>query len=206
LIEVLNEILRSFLPEFLILLAPRQANLLRLEHGEFLGQDSRSDLQEGDVLYRTATLAGQVVEILIHIESDAPYFPDFDHRIARYVLSLLREHGVSVLPVLVFLQGGSEAGKREIYTRVVTLDAAGFGFNRFRYLAMAVSAGKAERYLERSEPLSATLAALMQYSSGSPAEHKRSCLEQIIGAKELTPKRCDLLLFAIDCFLPLEEG
>ena len=202
--HVIGELIQSFLPEFLILVAPRVANRLRLEHGEFLGQDSWRDLREDDVLYSTSKLAGRSVEVLIHIESDAPHFPDFDHRMARYGLSLFRVHGVPVLPVVVFVQRGSEPGRREIYARAVKLDAAGFWFNWFRYLAVAISAGRAETYLRRGDPLSATLAALMPYGGGSRVEHKLCCFRKIIAAKELAPKRRSILVGAVDCFLPLE--
>jgi hypothetical protein len=202
-------LLHSFLPEFLLLVAPRQAHRLKLEHGEFLRQETFTgfpggDLRRADVVYRTETLSGRPEVVLIHVETESRFRREFDRRMARYGLSLFLRHDVSLLPVALFLKGGAEAEQREIYPRMVELDAAGFWFARYRYLAVALSQGKAERYLRRKDPLAAALAALMPYRSGSPAEHKLRCLRKIAAARELNPLRSFQLSNIVQKYIQLD--
>jgi hypothetical protein len=209
LVELVREFLRDFLPEFLLLVAPRQAHRLKLEHGALLsGEGLFGDLAEGevvqaDVIYQTVTLEGAPVVVLVHLEPEGPD-PGFDRRMARAGLSVLLQHDVFVLPVAVFLQGGGKPGQREIYPRDVKLDAAGFQSVRYRYLAVALSRGKAESYLRRKDPAAAALAALMPYSAGNRAEHKLQCLEKIVAARELNPHRRGQLIQLVHQVLPLD--
>ena len=210
--QLFKELLHSFLPEFLLLVAPRQAHRLKLEHGRFLDQETFADFPDGDlrradVVYATETLDGEPELILVHIEVESRFRGDFDQRMARYGLSLFLRHKVPILPLAVFLQGGASGDSRngrEIYPRVVELDAAGFWFNRYRYLACALSRGEAEKYLTRQDPLAAALAALMPYQAGSPADHKLQCLRRILTARELSPARSFQLAHIVDTYIQLE--
>jgi len=169
--ELVREVLRDFLPEFLLLVAPRQAHRLKLKHGALLsGEGLFGNLAEGemvhaDVVYQTVTLEGEPVLVLIHLEPDGPD-PDFDRHMARTGLPVLLQHDVSILPVAVSLQGSGKPGQREISPREVKLDAVGFRFARYRYLAVALSQGKADGFLPRKDPVASALAALMPYNKG----------------------------------------
>ena len=207
--QLFKELLANFLPEFLLLVAPRQAHRLKLEHGEFLEEETLTDFPTGDrhqadLVYATETLEGTPEYVLIHIEVESRFRRAFDERMARYGLSLYLQRNISILPVALFLRGGGQPGAREIYPRVVELDAAGFWFNRYRYLAFAPSLATAEKYLARKDPLAAALAALMRYSSGSPAEHKLACLRRIVTARELTPARSFQLANIVDTYIQLD--
>jgi hypothetical protein len=206
--QLFKELLANFLPEFLLLVAPRQAHRLKLEHGEFLEGETFTDFPAGDrhqadLVYATKTLDGTPECVLIHIEVESRFRSTLDQRMARYGLSLMLRHGCSVLPVALFLRGGGRQHAREIYPRIVEFGAAGFWFNRYRYLAFAPSTAAAEKYLARKDPLAAALAALMRYASGSPAEHKMACLRRIVAARELNPARSFQLANIVDTYINL---
>ena len=199
--ELFQEILLNFLPEFLLLVAPRQAPRLKLEHGEFV---QPAESLEGDMIFRTETLDGQPVIVLIHVAPEG-LAADLDHRMARAGLSFVAQPDVSVLPIAVLLEGGGEEGQREIYPREVRLDAAGFWSVRFRYLVVAMSRGKAEAYLARKDPLASALASLMPYGGGGRVEHKLRCLQKIASARELNPHRRNQLCSFVHEALPLDS-
>lgn len=207
--QLFKELLANFLPEFLLLVAPRQAHRLKLEHGEFLEGETFTDFPAGDrhqadLVYATKTLDGTPECVLIHIEVESRFRSTLDQRMARYGLSLMLRHGCSVLPVALFLRGGGRQHAREVYPRIVEFGAAGFWFNRYRYLAFAPSTAAAEKYLARKDPLAAALAALMRYASGSPAEHKLACLRRIVAARELNPARSFQLANIVDTYINLD--
>ncbi len=207
--ELVRGFLGDFLPDFLLLVAPRQAHRLKLEHGELLSGKElfgvEGEMGQADVIYQTVTLEGVPVLVLIHLEPDGPD-PEFDRHMARAGQSVLLQHDVSVLPVAVFLQGGGKPGQREIYPREVKLDAAGFWFVRYRYLAVALAQGKAESYLRRKDPVAAALAALMPFRAGGRVEHKLQCLQKIVAARELNPHRRGQLIQLVHQVLPLDSA
>ena len=199
------------MPEILLLIAPRQAQQLKLEHGEFLDPETFTDFPSGDqrqvdVLYRTETLEGSPKIVLVHVEVEAEFRRHFDERMACYGMSLFLRHRAPIFPVGLFLRGGSTPDSPEIQPRVVQFDAVDFWVHRFRYLAFHLSAASAEKYLAKQEPIAAALASLMRFTRGSVAEHKLACLRGIAASHELNAARSFQLVNLVDNYLPLKEN
>ena len=213
--QLFKELLYSFLPEFLLLVAPRNAHQLKLEHGHFLDSETFTDFPRGshrrlDVVYQTETLSGAPETVLVHVEVEARYRRDFDRRMAHYGLSLHLRTGNPVLPIALLLKGGSGdgalVGEEGIGWKTVEMAVPGSWINRFRYLAFSLSAASAEEYLQRRDPLAAALSALMPYRQGTPAEHKLPCLRSIAQARELNPARTFQLANIVETYIHLDPA
>jgi len=211
--QLFKELLSSFFPEFLLLVAPRNAHQLKLEHGRFLDAEAFTDFPRGnrrqlDLIYETQSLAGVPETVLVHVEVEAQYRRSFDRRMAHYGLSLHLRTGNPVLPIALLLKGGSGGdglGEGEgIGWKTVEMAVPGSWVNRFRYLVFSLSAASAEAYLARRDPLAAALSALMPYRSGARAEHKLHCLSRIAAARELNAVRAFQLANIVENYLQLE--
>jgi hypothetical protein len=211
--QLFKELLHNFLPEFLLLVAPRNAKNLRLEHGRFLDPTTFTDFPRGDhrhldVVYRTKTLDGEPQTVLVHVEVEAEYRSSFDERMAEYGLSLWLRFKKPVLPIALLLKGGSRSVELEEETgigwKTVEMAVPGSWINRYRYLAFSLSAASAEVYLNRSDPLAAALAALMPYRAGSPAQHKLDCMLRIAAGRDLNAARAFQLVNIVENYLQLE--
>ncbi len=202
--QLFKRLLHNFLPEFLLLVAPRNAPLLRLEHGEFVDPGLFTDFPRGDrrrldIVYQTQELGGEPKVVFVHVEVESEFRQDFDRRMWEYAMALYLRHLHPVFPIALFLQGGPPGIER----RTFTMRAADFLVHRFRYLAFGLSRASAESYLERRDPLAAALAARMRYSSGPPAEHKLRCLRRIAAARDLNAARSFQLAHLVDTYLKL---
>jgi hypothetical protein len=211
--QLFKELLHSFLPELLLLVAPRQAQHLKLEHGKFLEQETFTDFPKGDhrrvdVLYRTHTLEGRPGIVLVHVEVESTFRRSFDERMALYGMALYLRHRLPIFPIALFLRGGSPQGGRrpEIQTRIAEVGVPDFWVHRFRYLAFHLAAARAEDYLAKGDPLAAALAALMRFPQGMTVEHKVNCLKGIAANRNLNAAKSFQLANLVDKYLPLEDN
>jgi len=204
--QLFKRLLHNFFPEFLLLVAPKNAPLLRLEHGRFVDPGTFTDFPRGDrrhldLVYQTQELGGESKVIFVHVEVEAEFRQSFDQRMWEYAMTLALRHRHPVFPIALFLKGGPPGIER----RTFEMRAADFLVHRFHYLAFGLSRAPAEIYLERRDPLAAALAARMRYTQGPPAEHKVRCLRRIAEARDLNAARSFQLAHIVDTYLELPE-
>jgi hypothetical protein len=207
--QIFKELLHGFLPEFLLLVAPEAAQKLKLEHGTFLRQEAFLNFPDGDrrhldVVYRTETIEAVPCSVLVHVEVEAEFRSAFDHRMARYAMALHLRSEALLFPIALFLRGGGEGSHQGRQRREVRIEGVDGWVHRFRYLAFSLSGAAAEEYLDRKDPLAAALAALMPFRSGSPAEHKWRCMQEISRGKDLTPFRSFQLANIVETYIQLD--
>lgn len=160
-----KSLLHEFLPDFLRLFFPEQAELFDLEHIEWLDKGLFVDPPQGDVLLLdlVASLPLRSGEhetlALIHIEVESrDAVATLPRRMFDYYTLLRRDHDCPVLPIAVYLRVGRDGVGVESYAE----DFAGLAVLRFQYLYVGLPALDAERYVAGSNWLGVALAALMR--------------------------------------------
>lgn len=194
--RLFKRLLRTFLPDFLRLVAPEVSARLGREHLVFLDKELLDqDRREADLLARLPLRGGGAV--LVHVEVEARRRTRMLPRLREYAGRIQARYGGPVLSILLNLRGG----KPGVCVEAPDGDLTGPGLNSFRYLAFNLSGCAAEEYLERHEPLAWALAALMR-SPWSRPEHKLACLRKISAARLSEEKRI-LLLDCVETYLHL---
>jgi len=201
--QVFKDLIGTFLPDVLTLVAPEPAGRLDLSYWKFLDKEvftywptgSRRELD----LLAEVPLAGRADRrALVHVEIEARSGPQMGPRFAGYYMQIQLRHGRPVLPILLCLQRGSPG----VHFNTVVDAALGPEIGRFSYYSLALSRMLAEEYLAKEQPLAWALAALMRRGSMSRAEHKMACLRRIAGAS-LTDRQRQPLVNCVETYLEL---
>lgn len=181
--QLFKDLFRSFLPDFVRLVAPGPAERLDLANATFLDKEAFTDWPRGrrrelDLLATVPLLSDPQRRALIHVEIEARANPRLGLRQAGYYMQLRLRHGLPVLPIAVCLKRGRPGPE---LVQMVD-DQLGPELGCFRYYSFGLAGCKAEDYLDRSEPLAWALAALMRPESLSRAALKLACLRRIFSA------------------------
>ena len=178
--QLWKALLHRFLGEFLALFFPDTASKLDLGNVEFLNTEEFTDLPTGerravDVLARVGVVGGDPELVLIHTEVEADFRSDFDERMYEYYSLLSLRHRQPVLPVALFLRGGSVGAGVSTYKRGLL----GIPVLRFSYLTVSLSQLRAEDYVDSTNPLAPATMALMEAAEWNASERRVRCLHQV---------------------------
>ena len=201
--QVFKDLLGTFLPELVTLVAPEPAARLQLSRWTLLDKETFTDWPKGKRrevdLLAAMPRAGGDRTALVHVEIEARYRPEIDRRLAGYYMQIRLRHDRPVLPIAVCLRGGPPG----VSLRSVVEAELGAEIDRFRYYLLGLEGSRAEDFLIRDEPLAWALAALMRPESLSRAEHKLACLRRIAVAP-LDDLHRFLLVNCVETYLQLE--
>jgi hypothetical protein len=119
--QLFKELLRTFLPEFVSLFLPAEAEQIDWSSLELLDKELFTDLLQGtrrsvDLVARVRTVTGAPELLLVHVEVEAAPRAEFPQRMYEYYSLLRLRHRLPVLPIAVFLQppaGGAESSYEE---------------------------------------------------------------------------------------------
>ena len=192
--QVFKDLLGTFLPDLLTLVAPEPAGRLDLSHWKFLDKEVFTDWPKGqrrelDLLAEVPLAGHSDRTALVHVEIEARSGPQMGPRFAGYYMQIQLRHGRPVLPILLCLQRGLPG----VHFNSVVDAALGPEIGRFNFYSLALSRMRAEEYLAKEQPLAWALAALMRRGSLSRAEHKMACLRRIAGASLSDRQRLSLV-------------
>jgi len=201
--QLFKDLIGTFLPDFLGLVAPAPAARLDLSRWKLLDKETFTDWPEGrrrelDLLAEVA-LQGEDGTALVHVEIEARSRPGLGLRLAGYYMQLCLRHGRPVVPIVLCLR----RGRAGVSVEQVSDTRLGPEIACFRYYAFGLAGCRAEDYLAREEPLAWALAALMQPAALRPAEHKLACLRRIAAAR-LDDLPRFLLVNCVETYLQLE--
>ncbi|HSS77905.1 MAG TPA: DUF4351 domain-containing protein [Thermoanaerobaculia bacterium] len=190
--KIFKLLLRTFLEDFLRLIAPQALERMDLTSSELLDKElfaggPHGRRRELDLLVRVRTVNGR--PLLVHVEIEARANQGMEERLWRYRNQIQARYDTPVLTIVVYLKRGRPGVCLE--TRQSDL---GPNFPEPRYISFGVSGCRAADYLSRPEPLAWAFAALMDPGSWSRAELKIACLRRIAGLKG----RADPFLL-VDC-------
>ena len=199
---VLEGMLQSFLELFLPDVAARlDFETLRFLDKELFANVPEGDVREADVVARLQTHDGNPEILLVHVEVQGRAEPDFPRRMFEYYAILRIHYRLPVLPIVMYLRGGSEPAVAE-YTEEL------FGEEqvRFRFRSVALARLSAEEYVGAS-PLGAALSALMRRRKARKLELRREMLARVLES-ELNRTLKYLLLNVIETYfrLSVEEA
>jgi hypothetical protein len=202
--QVFKDLIGTFLPDVLTLVAPEPAGRLDLSRWKFLDKEVFTDWPKGsrrelDLLAEVPLAGHSDRTALVHVEIEARSQAQMGTRFAGYYMQIQLRHGRPVVPILLCLQRGQPG----VHFNSVVDAALGPEIGRFSYYSLALSRMLAEEYLAKDQPLAWALAALMRPGSMSRAEHKLACLRRIAAAS-LTDRQRQPLVNCVETYLELE--
>jgi hypothetical protein len=200
--QLFKDLITTFPGDFLRLAAPRLASAIDLASLEPLPAESWTDLPRGarrqpDLLLRAKPKLGGIRAALLHIEVELRYRSTLPARLWRYNRALGLRHDLPVHSLVLYLHGGPAGPRMGLYRE----DSGAGEICRFRYQSLGLSGARAERYVQRPEPLAWAFAALMRWPTASREEHRRACLRRIAVARGLNPAERFLLFNCVATYL-----
>jgi len=203
--QVFKNLLGTFLPDFLALVAPEPAGRLDLSRWELLDKEIFTDWPKGkrrelDLLAAVTLTGNPDRKALIHVEIEARCRPEMGSRLAGYYMQIQLRYGLPVLPILLCLR----RGRPGVHLELVAEGAFGLEVGRFTFYSFGLAKSLAEEYLTKDQPLAWALAALMRSESMSRAQHKLACLRRIAAASLADLDRLQLVN-CVETYLQLDD-
>jgi predicted transposase/invertase (TIGR01784 family) len=202
--QLFKTILEGLLQSFLELFFPEVAERLDFETMRFLDKEVFANVPEGkvreaDVIARLETRDGEPEIVLVHVEVQARPDPEFPQRMFEYYAVLRIHYRLPVLPIVLYLRGGSESAISEYAEEL-------FGRQqlRFRYRSVALAQLSAEEYVGAS-PLAAALSALMRRGKNPDALPLRREMLRRVLESNLDDALKYLLLNVIETYFRLSQ-
>jgi hypothetical protein len=118
----------------------------------------------------------------------------------EYFHFLTEKHGLTVLPIAVYLRVGLEGRGKDVY-QVRVLDRVPL---RFEYDYVGLSGLEGQDYLGQDNPVAIAWSALMRWPGPQRARAAVEALDRIVGSTE-SPARKMLLCECVQAYAPLEQ-
>ena len=198
--KIFKQLLRTFLEDFLRLVAPQALEKMDLSSPELLDKElftagPHGRRRELDLLVRVRTHNGR--PLLIHVEIEARASRRMPKRLWHYRSQIQARYDTQVLTIVIYLKRGRPSVILESWESDLGPD-----FPEPRYISFGLAGCRAAEYLARPEPLAWAFAALMDPGSWSRAELKMACLRRIAGLRGRTDPF--LLVDCVENYLQLE--
>jgi hypothetical protein len=200
-----REILLPFLADYLRIVEPDSAEHLWLDRISLPDLNvpgwTDAEKQAFGVVAEVPSRWGEQVTIVIQVEPEALTPTELSSRLGGYFMDLEIHYCRPVLLSVLYLRGGRPGINLETapVSRLSDMDLL-----RIYFTAFGLEGSRAEYYLERPEPLSWALSALMQPIRHSRARHRKLCLERIAAADLAAEHRTALARF-VEAFLGPES-
>jgi hypothetical protein len=179
-----RETLETFLPDYLRLVEPDSASHLHLDCITFPEPGRAPRWTEGEtpqagVIAQVPSRWSETVTVVVQVEPLALAPAELASRLGRIFMDLEIHYCQPVLLNVIYLRGGRPGINLETapVCRVFGLDVL-----RLYFTAFGLEGSRAEYYLERPEPISWALSALMPPLRHSRERHRELCLERIATA------------------------
>jgi hypothetical protein len=209
-------LLQEFLSEFLALFFPDLLPHLDLGQVIWLHQEIYPEPQQGttrsiDLLARIPLLpsaaelgpeAPDFDALLLHIEIEsADTVEPFRRRMYEYFHFLTEKHGLTVLPIAVYLRVGLEGRGKDVY-QVRVLNRVPL---RFEYDYVGLPGLEGPEYLHQDNPLAIAWSALMRWPRPQRARVAVEALDRIVSGTQ-SPARKMLLCECVQAYAPLDDA
>ena len=179
--RLFKEFLHRFLPEFLWVFFPAEAERLNFATLHFLDQEliinfPEQALRITDLVAEVETWEGVPETVILHVEIEANNKQTLAQRMSEYYVLLRVLRQKPVLPLALVLLPGSGGLGWQSYTESI------FGHEvlRFQYGQVGVRDLSSQSYLAENSPVAAALTVLMQPGGESQAWHKLVALQKVV--------------------------
>jgi len=179
--RLFKEFLYRFLPDFLWIFFPAEAERLNFATLRFLDKElvinfSGQELRITDLVAEIETWSGVPETIILHVEIEGRDKQSLPQRMSEYYVLLRIFRQKPVLPLALVLLPGAGGLQWQSYSETI------FGHEvlRFRYGQVGIRDLSSQQYLAENSPVAAALTVLMQPEGESPAFIKLVALQKVV--------------------------
>ncbi|SDJ05147.1 Rpn family recombination-promoting nuclease/putative transposase [Natribacillus halophilus] len=202
--RLFKELIQEFFQEFMVLFFPKVHENIDYVHLKFLDKEMITDVSDRekrylDIIVETK-LRGEDSLIIVHVEPQASYQPNFNDRMFRYFSRLYERHRRRIVPIAVFSY--DEKNKEEPNSFKMSfpfLDVL-----QFNYLTVELNKLNWREYIRKDNPVAGALMSKMGYTKDEKIEVKKEFLRMLVRL-ELDPARNHLLTTFFETYLELSE-
>ena len=210
--RIFKEFLHRFLPEFLRLFFPREAERLDFSTLTFLDKEliinlPHQELRITDLMAQVNTWEGEPETIIVHIEVEGRKKQTVPQRMFEYYGLARLLYQQPVLPLALILQ--PQAGGLHWHNYKETL--FGHELVRFRYGQVGLRDLPADEYITRDDPVAAALSVLMKPGEGLRGRARWAKLGELkvkailkVNESGLTAGNKAFLMSMVETYLPNE--
>lgn len=181
--RLFKEFLYRFLPDFLWVFFPAEAERLNFATLQFLDKEliinfAGQELRITDLVAEVATWDGIRETIIIHLEVEGRDKVTLAQRMSEYYALLRIFRRKPVLPLALVLLSGAGGLDWQSYQESIF----GHAILYFRYGQVGIRDLSSRRYLAEDSPVAAALTVLMQPEGESPALLKLEAIEKVVAS------------------------
>ena len=179
--RLFKEFLQRFLPDFLWIFFPAEAERLNFDTLQFLDKEliinfAGQELRITDIVAEVATWEGIAETIIIHLEVEGRDKVALPQRMSEYYALLRIFRRKPVLPLaLVLLPNAGGLDWQSYHERIF-----GHAVLHFRYGQVGIRDLSSRQYLAEHSPVAAALTVLMQPEGESPAFLKLEAVQKVL--------------------------
>ena len=179
--RLFKELLHRFLPDFMWIFFPNEAERLNFATLRFLDKEliinfAGQELRITDIVAEVETWEGVAETIIVHVEIEGRDKYSLPRRMSEYYVLLRMFRQKLVLPLALVLLPNAGGLSWQSYQEGI------FGHQvlHFRYGQVGIRDLSSQTYLAENSPVAAALSVLMQPEGESPAFIKLMALEKVV--------------------------
>ena len=199
--RLFKELLETFFDEFITLFFPELRREIDLTGLRFLQQEIFTDVTAGDKhrvdLLAEVRLKGEEGLILVHIENQAQFQPDFAERMFIYFARLYQKFRCKILPIAVFSYDTPHDETDNFRIEFPFLKVL-----RFRFYTLELKKRPWREYIQSDNPVAAALLSKMGYRAEERVQVKLEFMRMLTRLR-LDPARMTLLAGFFETYLKL---
>jgi len=201
--RLFKELLQEFFNEFIQAFFPSIFNELDFSYLRFLQQEIFTDITSGqkhivDLLAETR-LKNEESLILIHVENQAQYQPNFHQRMFVYYSRLYEKFRKNIIPIAVF---SYDIPREEPDTLTLGLNSQHFLY--FNYLSLELRKKNWRDFVRSKNPAALALMSKMGFTPKERVQVKLEFIRMLL-TLELNPARMSLLTSFFESYLSLDR-
>jgi hypothetical protein len=201
--RLFKELLETFFEEFLALFFPKICRELDLTGLRFLKQELFTDVTVGEKhqvdLLAEVGLKGEAGLILIHVENQAYFQPDFAERMYVYFSRIYQTYRRKILPIAVFSYDAPRDEPDGFMVGVPFLEVL-----HFKFFTVELKKRNWREYIHNNNPAAAALLSKMGYRPEEKVQVKLEFL-RMLTKLQIDPARMTLLTGFFETYLKLNK-